>query len=372
LLDKHADLQAVKTKMNKIYQVQAKPEIDMNRQAGYENKFIWGLAPLTKMHLDTEYEGVPEAADPIYSYILTAIAVFILLIACINFVNLTIAQSLKRNKEIGIRKVVGSLRSQLVGQFLGESLMVCLVSFLAAVLLASLALPLFGQMAGKRLSLGSLFDLQLLAGLVLLFIFTGILAGFYPALVLSGLNPVQALEGRSKFGKNNYLAKGLVVLQFALATFLNIATLFISAQFNYMTKADLGYRDKDLVEFIADKAIMNKPLMDLMKTEYSRTPGVQQASYSNVGKFGGKTQAGGKEFEAVYERVDADYLVTLQVPVLKGRNFSGAFPADSLNSVLVNEAFAKEAGWDDPVGKTVSMVEPAPRAIYSVQITGRP
>jgi putative ABC transport system permease protein len=356
LLNQQVSLQAIRAKMEKVYEVQAKPEIDMNHQAGYDNKFIWGLTPLVQMHLNTDFEGAPEASNPIYSYILTAIATFILLIACINFVNLRMAQSIKRNKEIGIRKVVGGLRRQLVWQFLSESLMICLVSFLLAILLAGSALPVFNKMAGKNLSLATLFDLRLFVGLVLLFLVTGILAGLYPALLLSGLNPLQALDGRSKYGNRNYLAKCLVVLQFALATFLIIATFFVSEQFNYMTKADLGYHDRDLVEFTADKGIMNKQLMDLMKTAYSGTPGVEMVAYSNVGRFGGKTQAGGKEFGATYERIDADYLATLQIPVLSGRNFSEALPSDSLSSVLVNETFAREAGWNDPVGKTVDFM----------------
>jgi len=299
---------------------------------------------------------VPGASDPIYSYILAAVAAFILLIACINFINLTLAQSLKRSKEIGIRKVVGGLRSQLIAQFLGESLGICLLAFLLAMLLAGSALPLFNEIAGKKLSLAYLFDFQLLSGLVVLFLSTGFLAGFYPALVLSKASPVHVLEDRSGYGGGNRLGKALVVGQFALATFLIIATFFIYAQFNFLVNADLGYRDKDLVEFVAEKAILNKPLMDLMRTGYSCTPGVERASYRNVGKFGGKTRAGGKEFAATYERVDENYLSVLETPVLSGRNFSRAFPSDTLNSVLVNEAFAKEAGWEDPVGKTVDFM----------------
>ncbi|HMH22346.1 MAG TPA: ABC transporter permease [Puia sp.] len=370
LLDRHADLPAVERKMQEVYRIQAKPEIDMNHQAGYDTRFVWGLTPLTQMHLDTTYQGVSGASDPIYSYILSAIAAFILLIACINFVNLTIAQSLKRNKEIGIRKVVGGVRGQLIWQFLGESLTVCFASFLLAVLLAALGLPVFNHIAGKKLELSYLFDLQLLTGLVLLFMTTGVLAGFYPALVLSGLNPVHALDGRSKYGEKNYLAKGLVVLQFALATFLIIATFFISAQFNYLTSADLGYPDKDLVEFVADKAIMNKPLMELMKLEYSETPGVKKVGYCNVGKFGGKTKAGGKEFAATYERIDADYLAAMQIPLLSGRNFSMGFPSDSLNAVLVNETFAKAAGWHDPVGRTVDFLNLPGWGLRKIAVVG--
>ena len=356
LLHADADPKAVTAKMEKVYQTQARSEIGMNHQAGYDTQFIWGLIPLVKTHLNTGYAGVAGASDPLYSYILTAIAAFILLIACVNFINLTLAQSMKRRKEIGIRKVIGGLRAQLITQFLGESLGICLISFLLAILLAELALPLFNEVAGKKLSLGYLFNFQPVAGLILLFMITGVLAGFYPALVLSKASPVQALEDRSGYGRKNYLAKALVTGQFALATFLISATFFMYVQFNYLVNADLGYQEKELIEFTADKAIMNKPLMDLMRTEYSRIPGVDLVSYRNVGKFGGKTQADGKEFAATYERVDENYLAVLKTSILSGRNFSLSFPTDTLNSVLVNETFAKEAGWEDPVGKTVDFM----------------
>ncbi len=353
LLQPGANLPAIEAKMAGVYKTQAKGEIDLNHLAGYDNKFVWGLQPFIKMHLNTEYKGVPRAGKPIYSYILTIIAVFILLIACINFVNLTIAQSLKRSKEIGIRKVLGGLRVQLIRQFLGESLILCFIAFILAVGLAQLILPVFNELANKQLSLSYLFDYKLLAGFTLLFIVTGVIAGFYPALVLSGFNPVQALYNRKAYKGKSYLARGLVVIQFALATFLIISTLFIYAQFNYLTKAGLGYNDKNLVEFKIDKAVMNKPMMDMIKSEISSVPGVEQVAYRNVGKFGGKTEAGGKEMTADYENIDENYLPVLQTKMLLGRNFSKGMATDQSNSVLVNESFVKVAGWADPIGKTV-------------------
>ena len=356
VLNRGADVNLIKTKMAQVFQTQAKSEIDMNHQAGYDNKFVWGLLPLEKMHLNTEYEGVPDARSPVYSYILTGITVFILLIACINFVNLSMAQFLKRSKEIGIRKAVGGLRLQLIKQFLGESFLVCLISFSLAILLAVLLLPFFNELANKKLSFAYLFDFQFAAVIIILFIVTVFAAGFYPAIVLSGFKPVRALQNSREYGGRNYLSKSLVVAQFSLATFLIIATLFIYAQLNYLTKTNLGYNDKNLVEFVVEKAVMDKPLMNVFKTAFTAIPGVESVSYKNVGKFGGKTQANGKEFTADYQRVDENYLPALQVPVLAGRNFSANFSSDSINSVLVNETFAREAGWKDVVGKTVDFM----------------
>ena len=356
LTNPSANLKAIAAKMEQVYQLQAKSEIDMNHEAGYDTKFKWGLLPFTQMHLNTQYQGTAEASDPIYTYILTGISIFILLIACINFINLSIAQSLKRSKEIGMRKVIGGIRSQLIWQFLGESMLVCMISFLLAILLAFLLLPFFNELANKQLSLAYLFDIKLVTGIIVLYFITFLAAGFYPAMVLSGLNPLEALYSKIKFGSKNHLSKSLVVLQFALATLLIITTLFFNSQFKYLTDANLGYNDKNLVEFDIDKAVMDKPLMDVCKTAFTNVPGVETVAYTNVGKFGGKTQAGARQFDATYEHVDETYLPTLQAQVIAGRNFSSKFPSDFSNSVLINETFAKEAGWNDPVGKTVDFM----------------
>jgi putative ABC transport system permease protein len=125
------------------------------------------------------------------------------------------------------------------------------------------------------------------------------------------------------------------------------------AQFHYLVKTDLGYNARDLVEFTAEPAIMNKVLMDRCKTVFANTRGVEAVGYHNIGKFSGRTQAGGKEFIASYERIDENYLPVVQAPVLAGRNFSVEFPSDADNAVLVNETFARQAGWKDPIGQTV-------------------
>ena len=222
------------------------------------------LQPFLDMHLSTELpvndnfvhlskaevrvdNGLTNASNPIYSYILSGIALFVLLIACINFVNLTVARSVKRAKEIGIRKVIGGSRKQLIIQFLGESFLLCTIAFVLAIALVQLVLPLFNDLANKALSLSYLFDAKLITAYIVLYIITGLLAGFYPALVLSGYNPVQTLYSRFQIAGKNYLQKSLVVLQFTLASFLIIATFIIYAQFNFLTKTNLGYDDNNLV-----------------------------------------------------------------------------------------------------------------------------
>jgi putative ABC transport system permease protein len=223
VLKSNADIKTVESKFADVFNAEAASQLkEMADQYGFKDKVQFALQPLLQMHLSKDFpsgNGLSDASNPIYSYILTGIALFILLIACINFINLTVAHSLKRAKEVGIRKVVGGQRKQLAAQFLGESFILSFIAFIVAILLVQLVLPFFNELANKALSFSYLLDTQLVLGYVILFLLTGLLAGFYPALVLSRFNPVQTLYGRFRLTGKNYLSKGLVVFQFTLATF---------------------------------------------------------------------------------------------------------------------------------------------------------
>jgi len=254
VLDPHTNIQAVSSKMNKFYDEDTKEAIkSLTARFGpdvinWKSQYL--LQPFLDIHMSTELpaqNGLSDASNPEYAYILSGIALFVLLIACINFVNLTVARSIKRAKEIGIRKVVGGDRKQLIMQFLGESFLLCIIAFALAIGLVQLILPVFNNLSNKALAISYLLDVKLVAGYILLFIVTALLAGFYPALVLSGYSPVQTLYSRFNLAGKNYLQKSLVVLQFALASFLIIATFTIYKQFNFLTTEKLGYDDKDIV-----------------------------------------------------------------------------------------------------------------------------
>jgi putative ABC transport system permease protein len=203
VLKPKANPKTAKAKIAKVFEIDSKDQLKEEQDKyGFKDKVSFGLQPLLQIHTSTDYpaeEGLSDASDPMYSYILTGIALFIMLIACINFINLTVARSLKRSKEIGIRKVVGSRRYQLIAQFLGESFILSFIAFLFAILLVVLVLPFFNTVANKALSFSYLFDAKLIAGYVAIFFATGLLAGFYPALVLSGFNPVDSLYNRQRF-----------------------------------------------------------------------------------------------------------------------------------------------------------------------------
>ena len=314
------------------------------------------LQPFTDMHLNTELpaqNGLINASNPMYSYILSGIALFILLIACINFINLTVARSLKRAKEIGIRKVVGGNRKQLIMQFLGESFVLCMIAFIMALAIVQLVLPVFNSLSNKTLALSYLFDAKLIAGYFILFAITTLLAGFYPALVLSGYSPVTTLYSRFNLSGKNYLQKSLVVLQFTLSSFLIIATLIIYYQFNYLTTEKLGYDDANLV--LVNKANLKHAQAKLFQSELMKDPNIVGVAAKNGGSWStGARVNGDSSIQFAYETVDESYLPLLKIPIIEGRNFSPDFPSDSSHSVLVNESFVKKAGWKNPVGETVN------------------
>jgi len=360
VLNPKANLPAVEKQMQTFYLQEAsetfKEMIKKYSSGADESMGTYFLQSFTDMHLSTELpaqNGLVNASNPIYSYILSGIALFILLIACINFVNLTIARSLKRTKEIGIRKVIGADRKRLVIQFLGESFLLCLVSFSMALLIVQLILPVFNNLANKALSFSYLFDIKLIAGYVILFVLTALLAGFYPALVLSNYKPIETLYNRINLPGKNYLQKSLVVLQFALASFLIISTFTIYRQFNFLTKTDLGYDDTNIVE--VNKWQMNHTEAAYFKAELLKNPSIVDVAPKNLGQWMTSAKLfNDSTISFNYETIDESYIPALKIPLIAGRNFSGSYPSDVTNSILVNESFVKKAGWKNPVGETVN------------------
>ena len=356
LLNENSNPAAVIPKLNRVFKSKSAEEI--SKIKNFKQKINFGLQPFLNIHLDRESgdlrNGLDHGSNPIYSYVLSGIAIFILLIACINFINLTVARSLKRSREIGIRKVVGSQRKQLIFQFLGESFLLSFIAFSFAILLTQFVLPTFNELANKQLALSYLLDIKLVFGYVALFLLTGLVAGFYPALVLSGFSPVHTLYNRTRLTQKNYLTKGLVVFQFALSVCLVIGTLVIYSQFKYLTNKDLGYNDKNLMSFSLGRGENRKEILTAVKHELEGMAGIKTvaAFNGNYNGTGAKIEKG--EIGFGYIGVDDEFLKVLEIPVLKGRNFSKSFGSDPAQSVIVNESFVKEAGWKDPIGKDIN------------------
>ena len=362
LLVPGADIHAVEEKMQALFQKNIKERLDrVLEEKGVPLTIKVNLQALTDIHLSTKAapdHGLTDGSNPAYSFILSTIAVFILLIACINFINLTVAQSLKRSKEIGIRKVVGSTRQQLVRQFLTESLLVSSIAFVIAIIATIGVIPFFNEFANKKLSISYLSDVYLYGGGALLLIVTALTAGFYPSLVLSAFRPVKALYERQKIMGNNYFSKALMVLQFALSIFLIIGTIVINSQMNFLSRADLGYDSNNLVGIDIPGGTSSNPLPEQFKNELAGNPKIVSVAARHRGRNITSVKVDGKIIEIENNKIDNSFFSTFRIPVISGRNFSPEYPSDSTHSVIINESFVEEAGWklSEAVGKTVNFM----------------
>lgn len=352
LLDPRADYRAVGAKMDRVFDANTRGKKDSPR-AGEQISFT--LQPFLDIHLDAEgtgdRNGLARSSNPVYSYILGAIGLFILAIACINFVNLAVARSLKRAKEVGIRKVVGGKRKQLIFQFLTESFLLTFIAFVLAFLLLQLVLPTFSALVNKHLAASYLLDGGMFFLFGALFVITGLIAGFYPAVVLSGFSPSSSLYQRSKLLQQNYLTKGLVVFQFTLSICLVLGTIVIFSQFNYLTTINLGYSDENLVKLGGFRGVKD---LSAIRQEMETLPGVASVAAFNGNYNGTGAKVGEQEIGFGYIGVDDQFLSTLEIPLVEGRNFSSEFATDPTESIIVNEAFLREVGWTEAVGQEVN------------------
>ena len=311
------------------------------------------LEPLRDVYLKSKRGGMIEG-NINNVYIFSVIAIFILLIACINFINLTTARSAERAKEVGIRKVVGALRFQLARQFLSESVLICLMSFAIAILLCVLMLPMFNNLSGQEISKGIFQQPLLVLGLFGLTVLLGLVAGFYPSLVLSSFQPVTVLKGRFSAGSRGMLLRrALVVSQFTISIALIIATIVVYKQLSYMRNQDLGFsKDQQVVIFTNyDK---NK---DVFKSSLKEITGVKSTTYSNCAPGGNpysaytKIQNRAGEMQQMnidYYAVDFDFINQFGLKMVAGRQFSTEFPTDTGKAMILNEASVKMLGYATP------------------------
>jgi putative ABC transport system permease protein len=333
------------------------------------------LQALTDIHLNNQLEGVTgPTSNPLYSHILAAIAFAVLLLACINFTTLAVGRSSSRAREVGLRKVLGAGRAQLIRQFWGEALLLSLAALVLGMVLAELFLPTFSILCQKQLSLNLFSNGILLPTLAALAVFTAFMAGVYPALLLSRLYPVDSLRGNVRLGGRSRLIQGLVVVQFSISVALVVSTLVISSQMRYVNGHDLGY-DRNMVltfptgtygETAADLAsrfrqeLSGQPAV-VSVTGYSSGFGDSwlRVSYGddgmnlNIGED--ITSPGPSEGLATnyyyLNWVDPYYLPTMGISIDQGRNFSTDIPSDAEGAILVNQTAVKTFGWDDPIGK---------------------
>jgi len=328
------------------------------------NKLDYSLQPLKKIHLYSAGQYELEGGGNIqYVYIFSAVAAFILLIACINFMNLTTARSAKRAREVGIRKVLGTTRRNLVLQFLSESTVMVIISLVLAIFASFVFIPGFNALANKSINPGLLFSPMILPWIITLPIVVGLLAGLYPAFFLSGFRPIEVLKGKWKMGskKGGSLRSLLVIFQFSTTIILIIGTLVIYRQLHFIQTKNLGY-NKDQVVIFNNAGVLNENL-NAYKTELLKYPGVLLATVSNFLPVEGTsrsdqsfskslpmTATNGFDMQTWY--VDDEYIKTLGMQILNGRDFRKSAVSDS-GSVIINETCARVLGYKNPVGMQI-------------------
>ncbi|HEC44317.1 MAG TPA: FtsX-like permease family protein [Bacteroides sp.] len=318
------------------------------------------LQSISRVHLNSGYVGEMGPTGNMNTiYIYSAIALFILFIACINFMNLTTAMATKRAREVGMRKVFGAGRSSLIRQFLGESIAMSMIGLVLALVLIEILLPSFEQIVSRELELYQWRNIDLLIGIPALMFVVGLLAGSYPAFYLSAFKPTAVLKGIFR-GVRGYtgLRNSLVFFQFAISIILIICTLVIYVQLGYIRSMDVGYRKDDVIalQFTSDSF---KSKYFELKEKLAELPDILSTSATSEPPGAGFTQNGYRP--EGYERsimfyaldVDYDYVSTMGLQVIQGRWFSQDFSTDQ-DAYLVNETLAKQLGWEDPVGKTIN------------------
>jgi putative ABC transport system permease protein len=329
----------------------------------YNVKIHYGVMPITSIHLHSTLEGEPEELGSMnYIWVFSAVAFFMLLIACINYMNLTTARSARRAKEIGIRKVAGSTKKQLVSQFLSESVLTAFMALVLSVLLVILLLSAFNSISGKSFNLQTLlqpFNIILLFSIML---FTGLVGGSYPAFYLSGFQPVSILKGAlSRASGNVTLRRTLVVLQISISMIMLICTYVVYSQLAYLRKKDVGFNKEQVMTVTVNTGQDERSKIFAMNNDFRHIPGVKIVGTGNcypgnpninLNLFTVQTNNGHVDKGIECYGIDENFLGSLSIPLVKGRNFSG--PADTLHSIMVNEAMVKHFGWDNAIGKRVT------------------
>ena len=368
LVNSSAGLSEIEEKINGVY-----------RKYAPDNDVVLRMERLDRLHL---YSSVMGNGDIRTVNFFIAVGLLILLTACINFMNLSTARSSKRAREVGLRKVVGASRIQLIRQFLGESYYYSALSMFIAILLVNLLLPVLRSLTGQALTFSLILNRGILLSLVLVFIGIGFLSGSYPALVLSSFQPVSTLKGfLQPGGKSAGFRKFLVVTQFSISIILIIFTLIMGRQIDFMRRRNPGFK-KDQIVVIRNRARIRD--IEPLKHELFKHPHIVNASGSmmlpsRIGLYNAVSWEDAPDdqlMSIMHNTVDWDFLETFEIELVKGRGFSRDFPSDMRNdrnpemagSLLINETAAERFGWDDPIGKRVINVHGERR--YQYQVVG--
>lgn len=330
------------------------------------SKFKYFLQPLTDIHLKSDMAlEMGRNSDISYSFYYSGIAIVILLIASINFMNLSTARSVNRSREVGMRKVVGARKSQLIFQFIGEAVLMAFIALIFAVIIAYFLLPFFNHLVGRSLKFNFFENLFLYTGLFILAVFVGLLSGSYPAIFLSAFRPVQVIKGEKR--RNSVIGaimrKGLVVFQFAVSLVFIIGTIVVFSQLKFVSEKDLGFDGENVIEIPIYKDSNFCKKGDLIENEFSKHPNIKDVLVTlspEPGRYNGYSvkciPEGFDESSPVMMssvRVGPCFFKFYKIDIVEGRAFSKEIKSDAESAVMINQTAAKVLGWDSPVGRTM-------------------
>lgn len=382
LLKEGTDLKAFEENFRSIKKTYIEPQLiqftgntlEDFQEAG--NSLEYELQPLTDIHLHSDLVAEFEPNGNIkYVFLFSGLAGFILILACINFMNLSTARSVKRAKEVGIRKTLGSVRKQLVTQFFTESILLCLFSFLIALLIVELTLPFFSNLSGTNLVSNYFSNTNLILSIAGIVLLTGFLSGSYPAVMLSGFQPIKVLKGVLDKGTSRFRSL-LVVFQFSVSLVVIIGLLVINKQLDFIQNQSLGFQKEQTV-IIHDAYTLDTNL-NVYKEELLKEPEFKNAtisSYLPVSGFSmndqtfwpkGDDPVQGNTSSSQVWRVDTDYIPTLGMEIIEGRNFSEDRGADE-NTVILNEALANRFGFEEPLGEVITTFTQRPDGSFDTE-----
>jgi len=331
-----------------------------NNTLGHQKSLL--LQPLSDVHFDTETTN-GEGISRTYVYTLLLVGLFIVVIACINFVNLTIAQSLARAREVGVRKSLGAQRGQLFAQIWGETVMLCFVALLIGLGLAYATLPTFNQLFQSHLAIADFLQPNVLLITGIGFLFITLVAGGYPSWFVTRFNAVAVLKGTLKMSRPGLLRNSLIVTQFTMACLLIVCTLIIRQQINYLQQKPMGLDKEQVVSVPVGSELDGSETLKTMRDRLANQPNITAVSGSGVnigaGLDGSSSRQmfgflyGKRDVMTDWLRVDTDYLKTMGIKLLQGRDFSPAFGTDTSTAILITQRMAKALGEKNPVGKFI-------------------
>ncbi|GAB3542285.1 ABC transporter permease [Spirosoma fluminis] len=327
---------------------------------GYQKSLL--LMPFTDVHFDTETGG-GQGISKTYIYTLLLVGLFILAIACINFVNLTIAQAVGRAREVGVRKSLGAGRTQLFGQIWGETFLLCFVSLLIGLGLAWFFLPTFNRLFSSHLSLDNFLKVDTLLITGLGFVLVTLVAGGYPSWFATRFNAVEVLKGKVSMKRPGVLRNSLIVAQFSIACLLIVCTLIMGQQIKYLREKPMGINEEQVISIPVGQDLDGATALQQVRNQLANNPNIVSVSGSGVnigaGLDGNSSRMmygftyNKRDVRCDWLRVDFDYLKTLGVKLVKGRDFSSTFGTDTVSSVLISESMAKQLGESNPIGKFI-------------------